>query len=368
MNVNEVVTNRATELLGGNFVADKLVAPNDDVNRSQSSNGTFPTAMHIATYVGTVERILRAVEAPRDTLAAKSAEFESIIDTGRTHVMDATPLTLGQEFSGHVAQLDHRAAAVKRSLAHVAEPALGGTAVGVGLNAPSRYAERVAEINAELKAHRFVTAPNKFEALSSHDSMVGASAALRQLAVSLFHIADNIRPLASGPRTAIGEILLPPNEPGSRIMPSKVNPTQCEALTQVCVQVIGNDAAVALARIQGQFQLNVFKPVIAHSVVTSIRLLSDACVSFDANCAAGIVADGERARHLVGNSLMLVTALNSHIGCYKAAEIAQNAHAESLTLRYTTLALGYLTASESDAIVDPSEMIGPTPLRSAVRR
>lgn len=357
MNVNEVIANRATEILGADFRTEKLVKANDDVNKSQSSNDTFPTGMHIATYVKIVEETLPKIKALRDTLAAKSEAFSVVVKTGRTHLMDATPVTLGQEFSGYVTQLDRGMAALTDSLKRVAELALGGTAVGTGLNTPEGYAETVAAKIAELTGHPFVTAENKFEALSAHDAMVEISGSLKRVAVSLMHIANNIRLLASGPRTGIGEIVLPANEPGSSIMPGKVNPTQCEALTMVCAQVIGNDMAVAVAGTHGQFQLNVFKPVMAYNVLTSATLIGDACQSFNDNCAVGIEPNTARIGELVSKSLMLVTALNTKIGYYKAAEIAQKAHAEGTTLKEATLALGYLTEAEFDATVVPSKMV-----------
>jgi fumarate hydratase class II len=358
MNLNEVIANRATELLGGDFRTEKRVHANDDVNRSQSSNDTFPTAMHIASYRAIADHTLPQVVKLRDTLRAKAAAFDSIVKTGRTHLMDATPLTLGQEFSGYASQLDHGITALNHALPHLAELALGGTAVGTGLNTPDGYPEKVAATIAELTGHPFVTAPNKFEALSAHDAMVEASGALKRVAVSLLHIANNLRLLASGPRTGIGEIVLPANEPGSSIMPGKVNPTQCEALTMVACEVIGNDAAVTVAGTHGQFQLNVFKPVMAYNVLRSARLLGDACRSFDVNCAQGIEPNTARIEELVGRSLMLVTALNQSIGYYKAAEIAQKAHAEGTTLREATVALGHLSGDEFDAIVVPGKMVG----------
>jgi fumarate hydratase class II len=359
MNLNEVIANRATERLGIDFRTEKRVHANDDVNRSQSSNDTFPTAMHIASYRAIADHTLPCVTALRDTLAAKASDFDAVVKTGRTHLMDATPLTLGQEFSGYASQLDHGITALNNALPHLAELALGGTAVGTGLNTPPGYAEHVAATIARLTGHPFVTAPNKFEALSAHDAMVEASGALKRVAVSLLHIANNIRLLASGPRTGIGEIVLPANEPGSSIMPGKVNPTQCEALTMVAAEVIGNDAAVTVAGTHGQFQLNVFKPVMAYNVLRSARLIGDACRSFDANCARGIEPNTARIEELVGRSLMLVTALNQSIGYYKAAEIAQKAHAEGTTLREAALALGHLTGEAFDAIVVPAKMVGP---------
>ena len=357
MNVNEVVANRATEILGGDFRKEKLVKANDDVNKSQSSNDTFPTAMHIAAYVKIVEHTLPGVQQLRDTLAAKADSFHSIVKTGRTHLMDATPLTLGQEFSGYVTQLDRGMEAVRDSLRRLAELALGGTAVGTGLNTPKGYDVAVAAQIAALTGHPFVTAENKFEALSAHDAMVEVSGSLKRVAVSLMHIANNIRMLASGPRTAIGEITLPENEPGSSIMPGKVNPTQCEALTMVAAQVIGNDAAVTVAGTHGHFQLNVFKPVIAFNFLMSAQLIGDGCRSFNDNCAVGIEPNPARIRDLLGQSLMLVTSLNTRIGYYKAAEIAQKAHRDGTTLKEATLALGYLTAEEFDATVVPEKMV-----------
>ena len=357
MNLNEVVANRATEILGGDFRTDKLVKANDDVNKSQSSNDTFPTAMHIAAYGKIVDEMLPKVQLLHDTLARKSAEFSAIVKTGRTHLMDATPLTLGQEFGGYAMQLQRSMEAVRDSLVRLQELALGGTAVGTGLNAPAGYDVAVAAKIAELTGHPFVTAANKFEALSAHDAMVEISGSLKRLAVSLMHIGNNIRLLASGPRTGIGEISLPENEPGSSIMPGKVNPTQSEALTMVCAQVIGNDAAVAVAGTHGHFQLNVFKPVIAFNVLTSAQLIGDACQSFNDNCAIGIEPNPVRIDELVNKSLMLVTSLNGRIGYYKAAEIAQKAHREHTTLKEATLALGYLTAEEFDETVVPSKMV-----------
>ncbi|MEM7091704.1 MAG: class II fumarate hydratase [Actinomycetota bacterium] len=358
MNVNEVVANRATEILGGDFRSEKLVSANDDVNKSQSSNDTFPTAMHIATYEAIVDEMLPKVELLRSTLAAKSEAFARITKTGRTHLMDATPVTLGQEFSGYVMQLQRGVEAISDSLVRLRELALGGTAVGTGLNTPEGYDIAVAAKIAELTGHPFVTAENKFESLSAHDAMVEISGSLKRLAVSLMHIANNIRMLASGPRTSIGEIVLPANEPGSSIMPGKVNPTQCEALTMVCTQVIGNDAAVAVAGTHGHYQLNVFKPVMAYNVLLSIRLIGDACQSFNDNCAVGIEPNQQRIDALLGQSLMLVTALNTKIGYYKAAEIAQAAHANGTTLREEAVSLGHLTADEFDEIVVPEKMVG----------
>lgn len=358
MNVNEVIANRASEILGADFRTDKKVKANDDVNKSQSSNDTFPTAMHIATYTKVVEETLPKIQLLHDTLAAKSADFMDVVKTGRTHLMDATPVTLGQEFSGYVTQLKRGMEAIEDSLKRVRELALGGTAVGTGLNTPDGYAETVAAKIAELTGHPFITAENKFEALSAHDAMVEMSGSLKRVAVSLMHIANNIRMLASGPRTGIAEIVLPANEPGSSIMPGKVNPTQCEALTMVCAQVIGNDTAVSVSGTHGHFQLNVFKPVMAYNVLTSAQLIGDACQSFNDNCAVGIEPNNGRIAELVSKSLMLVTALNTHIGYYKAAEIAQTAHAEGTTLKEAALKLGHLTAEEFDEIVVPGKMVG----------
>jgi len=358
MNLNEVIANRATELLGGDFRTQRRVHPNDDVNRSQSSNDTFPTAMHIAAYILVQERTIPALEGLRDTLTAKARRFDDIVKTGRTHLMDATPLTLGQEFSGYATQLDNGLHALRNALPRVAELALGGTAVGTGLNTPPGYAEAVAGAIAAITGHPFVTAPNKFEALSAHDALVEMSGALKRVAVSLLHIANNIRLLASGPRTSIAEIVLPANEPGSSIMPGKVNPTQCESLTMVAAQVIGNDTTVALAGTHGQFQLNVFKPVMAFNVLQSARLVGDAVASFDVRCAQGIEPNLTRIEELVERSLMLVTALNAHIGYDRAAEIAKKAHQEGTSLRQAALALGHLTAEEFDRIVVPANMVG----------
>ncbi|MCA9951804.1 MAG: class II fumarate hydratase [Anaerolineales bacterium] len=358
MNVNEVIANRATEILGANFREEKLVKANDDVNKSQSSNDTYPTAMHIATYSKIVAETLPKIRLLQGTLAAKAEAFKAIVKTGRTHLMDATPLTLGQEFSGYAMQLERSIETVENGLKHLQELALGGTAVGTGLNTPAGYSEAVAAKIAELTGHPFITAENKFEALSAHDAMVEISGCLKRVAVSLMHIANNIRLLASGPRTGIGEIVLPANEPGSSIMPGKVNPTQCEALSMVCAQVIGNDTAVSVAGTHGHFQLNVFKPVMAFNVLMSAQLIGDACQSFNDNCAVGIEPNTARIEELVNKSLMLVTALNTRIGYYKAAEIAQTAHKEGTTLKEATLQLGYLTAEEFDETVVPAKMVG----------
>lgn len=359
MNVNEVVANRAHVLHGGVLGSgQRPVHPNDDVNKSQSSNDTFPTAMHIAAYRMIVETTLPGVERLRDALHAKAEAFGDVVKIGRTHLMDATPLTLGQEFSGYVAQLDFGMRAVRNSLAHLAELALGGTAVGTGINTPAGYAPRVAEHIAQLTGHPFVTAQNKFEALASHDAIVESHGALRQLAVALNKIANDIRMMASGPRSGIGEIIIPANEPGSSIMPGKVNPTQCEAMTMVCAQVMGNDVAIAVGGAQGHYELNVFKPMMARNILESARLLGDACCSFSEHCVEGIEPNHARIDELVQNSLMLVTALNPKIGYYKAAEIANKAHTEGTTLRAAALATGYLTAEEYDAWVVPADMIG----------
>lgn len=359
MNVNEVVSNR-THVMAGNKLGEgkPLIHPNDDVNKSQSSNDTFPTAMHIAAYKVIADCTIPGVELLRNTLAAKANEFKDIVKTGRTHLMDATPLTLGDEFSGFVSQLDHGLRALKNTLPHLAELALGGTAVGTGLNTPKGYDVKVAEAIAQLTGYPFVTAENKYEALSAHDAMVETSGALKTLAVSLMHIGNNLRLLASGPRCAISEIHLPENEPGSSIMPGKVNPTQNEALTMVCAQVIGNDAAITIGAMQGHFQLNVFKPVIIANLLQSARLLGDACVSFNDNAAVGIEANLPFIEKNLANSLMLVTALNTHIGYEAAAKIAKKAHHEGTTLREATLELGYLTDEEFTKIVDPRKMLG----------
>lgn len=358
MNVNEVIANRAHVLNGGVLGEKTVIHPNDDVNKSQSSNDTFPTAMSIAAYKRVVETTLPGVEKLRETLRKKSVEFTNIAKTGRTHLMDATPLTLGQEFTGYVSQLDHAGKAIMNTLPHLAELALGGTAVGTGLNAPKGYDVLVAKKIAELTGLPFVTAPNKFESLSAHDAMVETSGALKTLAVSCMHIAGNIRLMASGPRCGIGEIMLPENEPGSSIMPGKVNPTQPEALTMVSAQVIGNDVAVNIGGMNGHFQLNVFKPLIIKNVLESARLLGEACVSFNDNCAVGIEPNHEAIRRNLENTLMLVTALNPHIGYDNAAKIAKKAHKENKTLREATLELGLLTDEEFTKIVDPKKMLG----------
>lgn len=358
MNINEVIANRAHVLSGGSLNDEKkVIHPNDDVNKSQSSNDTFPTAMHIAAYKMIVETTIPGVEKLREALSQKAAEFKDIVKIGRTHLMDATPLTLGQEFSGYAAQLEYGIKALKNTLPHLSELALGGTAVGTGINAPAGYDIKVAEKIAEFTGLPFVTAPNKFEVLSAHDAIVETSGALKQLAVSLMHIANNIRLLASGPRCGIGEIELPANEPGSSIMPGKVNPTQNEALSMVCAQVIGNDAAITAGGMQGHFQLNVFKPMMIHNLLQSARLLGDACVSFTDHAANGIEANRERIAQNLDNSLMLVTALNTHIGYDNAATIAKKAHSENTTLRQAALELGLLTDEQFTKWVDPKRMI-----------
>ena len=356
MNVNEVLANRASELMGGQRGEGRLVHPNDDVNRSQSSNDVFPTAMHIAAVVGITEKLLPAIEKLRTTLAHKSKEFDSIVKIGRTHLQDATPLTLGQEFSGYVAQLEHGERHIHAALPHLYELALGGTAVGTGLNAPKTYAVAVAAEIADLTALPFVTAPNKFEALASADALVHAHGAMKTLAASLMKIANDIRWLASGPRSGLGELSLPENEPGSSIMPGKVNPTQCEALTMLCAQVFGNDVAINFGGASGNFELNVFRPLIAHNFLQSVRLLADGLTSFNDHCAVGIEPNRERIAELVGASLMLVTALNPHIGYDKAAFIAKKAHTEGSSLRAAAIASGYVTGEQFDEWVVPARM------------
>lgn len=358
MNVNEVIANRAHVLNGGKLGEKTIIHPNDDVNKSQSSNDTFPTAMSISAYKRVVETTIPGVEKLRKTLAGKAETFKDIAKTGRTHLMDATPLTLGQEFSGYVSQLDHALIAIKNTLPHLAELALGGTAVGTGLNTPKGYDVKVAEMIAELTGHPFITAPNKYESLSAHDAMVETSGALKTLAVSCMHIASNMRLLASGPRCGIGEIMLPENEPGSSIMPGKVNPTQPEAMTMVCAQVIGNDVTVNIGGMSGHFQLNVFKPVIIRNVLESARLLGEVCLSFNDNCAIGIEPNLAAIKKNLDNTLMLVTALNPHIGYDNSAKIAKKAHKEHKTLREAALELGLLTDEEFTKIVDPKKMLG----------
>ena len=359
MNVNEVVANRAQQLAGKVIgEGEKTIQPNDDVNKSQSSNDTFPTGMHIAAYKKIVEITIPGVKQLRNTLNEKSKTFKNVVKIGRTHLMDATPLTLGQELSGYVAQLDHGLKALENTLTHLSELALGGTAVGTGLNTPKGYSELVAGYIAEFTKLPFVTAPNKFEALAAHDALVETHGALKQLAVSLNKIANDIRMMASGPRSGIGEIIIPANEPGSSIMPGKVNPTQCEALTMVCAQVMGNDVAVSVGGMQGHYELNVFKPVMAANVLQSAQLIGDACTSFEKNCAVGIEPNQEVITKLLNNSLMLVTALNTKIGYYKAAEIANTAHENGTTLKEEAINLGYVTAADYDAWVKPENMVG----------
>lgn len=359
MNVNEVIANRAHVLQGNKLgEGNRTLHPNDDVNKSQSSNDTFPTGMHIAIYKLIVENTLPAIKQLRDTFEGKSKAFDEVIKIGRTHMMDATPLSLGQEFSGYVAQLNYGIKSLENTLAHLSELALGGTAVGTGINTPKGYAERVAQYIAEFTGHPFKSAANKFEALAAHDALVETHGALRQLAVSLNKIVHDIRVMASGPRSGLGELIIPANEPGSSIMPGKVNPTQCEALTMVCAQVIGNDVAVAFGGAQGHFELNVFKPLMGANVLESARLLADAAVSFDLHCAQGIEPNRKVIDQLLNDSLMLVTALNNKIGYYKAAEIANKAHKEGTTLKEAAVSTGYLTEEEFDAWVRPEDMIG----------
>ncbi|MFD0988775.1 class II fumarate hydratase [Mariniflexile jejuense] len=359
MNANEVIANRAQQLAGKIIgEGEKVIQPNDDVNKSQSSNDTFPTGMHIAVYKKVVEVTIPGVKQLRDTLKKKSDAFKNVVKIGRTHLMDATPLTLGQELSGYVAQLDHGLKALENTLPHLSELALGGTAVGTGLNTPKGYSKRVAEYIAQFTGLPFVTAPNKFEALAAHDAIVETHGALKQLAVSLNKIANDVRMMASGPRSGIGEIIIPANEPGSSIMPGKVNPTQCEALTMVCAQVIGNDVAIAVGGMQGHYELNVFKPVMAANAIQSAQLIGDACASFDEHCAVGIEPNHNVIKTLLNNSLMLVTALNTKIGYYKAAEIANTAHANGTTLKEEAVNLGYVTAEDYDAWVKPEDMVG----------
>jgi fumarate hydratase class II len=359
MNTNEVIANRAHELAGKKIgEGEKTIQPNDDVNKSQSSNDTFPTGMHIASYKMLIDVTIPGIEKLQKTLETKSIEFKDVVKIGRTHLMDATPLTVGQEFSGYASQLAHGLKALKNTLPHLAELALGGTAVGTGLNTPKGYDVLVAKKIAEFTGLPFVTAENKFEALASHDAIVESHGALKQLAVSLNKIAHDIRMMASGPRSGIGELILPANEPGSSIMPGKVNPTQAEALTMVAAQVMGNDVAITVGGTQGHFELNVFKPVMAANFLQSARLLGDACVSFNDNCAVGIKVNNERIKELLNNSLMLVTALNPKIGYYKAAEIANTAHKNGTTLKEEAVNLGYLTAEQYDEWVKPEDMIG----------
>jgi fumarate hydratase class II len=359
MNVNEVVAYRAHVIKGGSLTdKEKVVHPNDDVNKSQSSNDTFPTAMHIAAYKMLMETTIPGIEKLKNTLAAKSKQFMNVVKIGRTHFMDATPLTLGQEFSGYVSQLDHGLKAIKNTLAHLSELALGGTAVGTGINTPKGYDVLVAKKIAELTGLPFVTAENKFEALAAHDAIVEAHGALKTVAVSLMKIANDIRMLSSGPRSGIGEIYIPDNEPGSSIMPGKVNPTQCEALTMIAAQVMGNDVAINIGGATGHFELNVFKPVMIYNFLHSARLIGDGCISFNDKCAAGIEPIEANIKKHVENSLMLVTSLNTKIGYYKAAEIAQNAHKEGTTLKEMAVKLGYVTPEQFDEWVIPANMVG----------
>ncbi|AWX45940.1 Fumarate hydratase [Flagellimonas maritima] len=359
MNVNEVIANRAHEISGKKIgEGEKTIQPNDDVNKSQSSNDTFPTGMHIAAYKKIVDLTIPGVEQLRDTMNRKSKEFKKVVKIGRTHLMDATPLTLGQEFSGYASQLDHGLKALKNTLEHLSELALGGTAVGTGLNTPEGYDVIVAKYIAQFTELPFITAENKFEALAAHDAIVESHGALKQLAVSLNKIANDIRMMASGPRSGIGEIIIPANEPGSSIMPGKVNPTQCEALTMVCAQVMGNDVAVSVGGTQGHYELNVFKPMMAANILQSAQLIGDACISFDVNCAIGIEPNHEVIKKLLNNSLMLVTALNTKIGYYKAAEIANTAHKNGTTLKEEAINLGYVTEEEYEAWVKPEDMVG----------
>ena len=359
MNTNEVIANRAHVINGGSLAdTEKVIHPNDDVNKSQSSNDTYPTGMHIAAYKMVIECTIPGVEKLRDTLKEKSEAFKDVVKIGRTHLMDATPLTLGQEFSGYVSQLNHGLKALKNTLDHLSELALGGTAVGTGINTPSGYDVLVAEKIAEFTGLPFVTAENKFEALAAHDAIVETHGALKMLAVSLNKIGNDIRLLASGPRSGIGEIIIPSNEPGSSIMPGKVNPTQCEAMTMVCAQVMGNDVAITVGGAQGHYELNVFKPVMAANFLQSARLIGDACISFTENCAVGIEPNYENLKKNLDNSLMLVTALNTKIGYEKAAKIAKTAHQNGTTLKEESINLGYLTADEFDAWVRPEDMCG----------
>ena len=357
MNINEIISNRAHVLNGGTLGEKSSIHPNDDVNKSQSSNDTFPTAMHIAAYKKLVEKTFPAVERLRNSLAKKSEDFKDIIKVGRTHLMDATPLTLGQEFSGYVAQLDYGLKALSNTLEHLRELALGGTAVGTGLNAPKNYDTKVAKYISEFTGLPFITAPNKFEALAAHDAIVESHGALKQIAVSLFKIAQDIRMMASGPRSGIGEIFIPENEPGSSIMPGKVNPTQPEAVTMVCAQILGNDTTISFAGTQGHFELNVFKPVMAYNFLQSAQLLADACISFDEHCVSGILPNELKIKSLLENSLMLVTALNPHIGYENAAKIAKSAYNNGTSLREEAINSGMLTGEEFDSWVNPKDMI-----------
>ena len=358
MNVNEVIANRAHVINGGSLdEGNSTLKANDDVNKSQSSNDTFPTAMHIAAYKVIVEKTIPGVIALKETIEKKIIDFEDVVKIGRTHLMDATPLTLGQEFSGYASQLDHGLKALNNTLEHLSELALGGTAVGTGLNTPNGYAEMVAKNIAEITDLPFVTAKNKFEALAAHDAIVETHGAIKQLAVSVYKIANDIRMLASGPRSGIGELIIPANEPGSSIMPGKVNPTQCEALTMVCAQIMGNDVAISFGGAQGHYELNVFKPMMAKNLIESATILADASLSFNEHCAKGIEPNHANIEKLLNNSLMLVTALNTKIGYYKAAEIANTAHKNGTTLKEEAVNLGYVTSEEYDEWVDPKKMI-----------
>ena len=359
MNANEVIANRAHVINGGGLDDEnKVIHPNDDVNKSQSSNDTFPTGMHIAAYKVIVENTIPAIKQLRDTLEVKSVAFNRVVKIGRTHLMDATPLTLGQEFSGYVSQLNHGLKALDNTLDHLSEIALGGTAVGTGINTPDGYSDLVAQYIADFTELPFISAENKFEALAAHDAIVESHGALKQLAVSINKIANDIRMLASGPRSGIGEIIIPSNEPGSSIMPGKVNPTQCEAITMVCAQVMGNDVAITVGGMQGHYELNVFKPLMAANFLQSARLIGDACISFDKNCAQGIEPNYENLKKNLNNSLMLVTALNTKIGYEKSAKIAKTAHQNGTTLKEESINLGYLTSEEFDEWVCPENMCG----------
>lgn len=359
MNINEVISNRAHVLNGGKLTdKEKFIHPNDDVNKSQSSNDTFPTAMHISAYKILIEKTIPGIKKLRDTLGEKAEQFKNVVKNGRTHWMDATPLTLGQEFSGYVSQLDHGLDALKCTMEHLTELALGGTAVGTGINTPGGYDKLVAQKIAHLTGLPFITGKNKFEGLAAHDAIVESSGALKQLAVSLMKIANDIRVMASGPRGGIGELIIPANEPGSSIMPGKVNPTQVEALTMVCTQVIGNDAAITVGGMQGHFELNVFKPVMIHNFLESAKLLGDACVSFNDHLAEGIEPNYTEIKHKLENTLMLVTALNTKIGYEKAAKIAKKAHSEGKTLRQAAVELGFVTDEQFTEWVDPAKMVG----------
>lgn len=359
MNVNEVIANRGHVLSGGKLTdKEKVLLPNDDINKSQSSNDTFPTAMHIAAYKMLIEKTIPGIEKLRNTLSEKSKQYMSVVKIGRTHFMDATPLTLGQELSGYVAQLDHGVKAIKNALPHLAELALGGTAVGTGINTPENYSENVAAKIAELTGLPFITASNKFEALATHDAIVETHGALKTVAVSLMKIANDIRMLSSGPRSGIGEIHIPENEPGSSIMPGKVNPTQCESLTMIAAQVMGNDVAITVGGATGHFELNVFKPMIIYNFLHSARLIGEGCVSFNDHCAVGIEPVMDTIKRNLDNSLMLVTALNSKIGYYKSAAIAQKAYQDNTTLKQAAVQLGYVTPEEFDEWIDPKKMVG----------